>query len=85
MILNYQKRKNKELFSNFEKMEKLKLYNIQNYIPIYTRFFSLNNTNYNNINLNHTNYVSKLLEYNTEENSYTGLIININNDLCLSN
>lgn len=80
MILNYQKRKNKELFSNFEKIEQLKLYNIQNYIPIYKRFFSLNSTNYNNVNLNHINYISKILEFNEEENSYNGLIVNINNN-----
>ena len=49
--LNYQKRKNTELLKNLEKPETLHLSNLQNYIPIYNCFFSLNETNYNNIHL----------------------------------
>lgn len=51
--INYQKRKNINLFNNFTSNKKLTLDNVQNYIPIYERFFSLNNTNWNSINLNH--------------------------------
>lgn len=79
-MINYQKRKNTELFSNFENIESLKMNNIQNYIPIYNNFFSLNETNYNNINLNHKNYLSKIFEYDDEENSYSSIIINANNN-----
>ena len=50
--INYQKRKNIELFKRFEEPELLNLSKTQNYIPIYSRFFNLNDTNYNNINLN---------------------------------
>ena len=53
--LNYQKIKNQNLFSSFEK--NLGLENVQNYIPIYNRFFTLNETNYNVINLNNKNYI----------------------------
>jgi hypothetical protein len=55
--INYQKRKNTDLFKALEKPETLFLSKIQNYIPIYNRFFSLNETNYNNINLNHNWYL----------------------------
>ena len=54
---NYQKRKNTELFKALEKPETLFLSKTQNYIPIYERFFSLNDSNYNSINLNHKWYL----------------------------
>ena len=59
--VNYQKRKNGDLFKCLENPNGLFLSDLQNYIPIYTKFFSLNETNYNNINLNHHWYVSKIL------------------------
>lgn len=52
--INYQKRKNKELFKSLEAHQSIQLSNMQNYIPIYKNFFSLNETNYNSINLNNT-------------------------------
>jgi len=64
--VNYQKRKNQELFKCLEKQETLFLSNIQNYNPIYKRFFSLNDTNYNSINLNNTWYISSLKESECE-------------------
>ena len=51
--VNYQKRKNINLFSKFQTNKRINLTNVQNYIPIYDRFFSLNITNWNSINLNH--------------------------------
>ena len=51
--VNYQKRKNNNLFNKLQTNKHINLTNIQNYIPIYDRFFSLNNTNWNSINLNH--------------------------------
>jgi archaellum component FlaD/FlaE len=51
--LNYQKRKNKDLFKALEIHEEIQLSSAQNYIPIYTKFFALNETNYNSVNLNH--------------------------------
>ena len=58
--VNYQKRKNLELFKCLEKPEKLFLSNAQNYIPIYNKFFTLNDSNYNSINLNNKWYISNL-------------------------
>ena len=49
--INYQKRKNQELFKELDFNQ---FSSTQNYIPIYKNFFSLNDTNYNAINLNHT-------------------------------
>ena len=66
--LNYQKRKNVELFKSLEDSKTLFLSKTQNYIPIYKRFFSLNDTNWNSINLNNKWYISSIKE-SDEENS----------------
>ena len=60
--VNYQKRKNLELFKCLEKPETLFLSKTQNYIPIYNKFFTLNDSNYNNINLNNKWYISNVAE-----------------------
>jgi len=55
IVINYTKRKNTVLFSKLENAtNNFHVSNCQNYIPIYTRFFSLNSTNWNSINLNNT-------------------------------
>jgi len=69
MKINYQKRKNQKLFKSLENPENLFLSKTQNYIPIYNRFFNLNDKNYNSINLNHPWYLSDLKE-KKEENIY---------------
>ena len=51
--VNYQKRKNTDLFKSLENPESLFLSECQNYIPFYSSFFALNETNYNNVNFNH--------------------------------
>ena len=66
--INYQKRKNIELFKTLEEPTCLFLSNAQNYIPIYKKFFSLNETNYNNINLNNKWYISSVNNNNETEN-----------------
>jgi hypothetical protein len=67
--INYQKRKNINLFNKFQTNKIINLDQVQNYIPIYDRFFSLNETNYNSINLNHLWYVSDLKEDKANKNS----------------
>ena len=49
VMLRYTKNKNDELLKNLEK--NLQVQSLQNYIPLYRRFFSLNATNWNSINL----------------------------------
>jgi hypothetical protein len=51
--VNYQKRKNINLFNKLQTNKIINISSVQNYIPIYDKFFSLNNTNWNSINLNH--------------------------------
>uniref|UniRef100_A0A6C0IRI1 Protein kinase domain-containing protein n=1 Tax=viral metagenome TaxID=1070528 RepID=A0A6C0IRI1_9ZZZZ len=60
LAINYQKRKNAHLFNKFETNNHLNIVQCQNYIPIYNKFFSLNQTNFNGINLNHTWYISDI-------------------------
>ena len=60
--VNYQKRKNINLFTKFQTNKNLNLSNIQNYIPIYDKFFSLNETNFNSVNLNHYWVMSDIKE-----------------------
>ena len=59
--LYYRKNKNENLFNTLEKSN-LGLNNLQNYVPIYEKFFSLNSTNYNNINLNQKYYLHNVNE-----------------------
>lgn len=76
--VNYQKRKNLELFQQFKKPELLFLSNPQNYIPIYKRFFQLNNTNYNNVNLNNKWFLSSIRAkvYDDCDNIYKCQLVN---------
>ena len=68
-LVNYQKRKNTNLFSKFSTNEKFNLTNCQNYVPIYTKFFSLTNSNFNSINLNHSWYITDIkTSKNTDDN-----------------
>jgi len=79
--LNYQKRKNLELLKSLENPESLFLSNTQNYIPIYNHFFALNETNYNNINLNHKWYIHSVNKPDKDnENLFMCRLKNINNN-----
>ena len=78
--INYQKRKNTELLKSLEEPDSLFLSKTQNFIPIYKRFFTLNDTNYNNVNLNHKWYISSLNKSSEDnKNVYNCRIKNINN------
>ena len=84
--INYQKRKNAEFFKDLENPETLFLSKVQNYIPIYNRFFLLNESNYNNINLNHKWYVYNIKnrieinDANSAKNLFHCRIKNIDNN-----
>jgi hypothetical protein len=67
ITIDYQKRKNTNLFIKLQTNKNTHLTNIQNYIPIYERFFSLNSTNYNSINLNHQLYISDIKDINEKD------------------
>jgi hypothetical protein len=78
--VNYQKRKNQELFLTLENKHTLFLSKTQNYVPVYDRFFTLTESNYKNVNLNHTWYLTSVKEkIYDEDNSYLGNVKNIHN------
>lgn len=63
MNIFYKKNKNDNLFSDIKNYG---VQEIQNYIPIYKRFFSLSEKNYNIINLNNVNFIDSIVERNSE-------------------
>ena len=67
-FIDYIKRKNTELFKTLEK--NVNISNLQNYIPLYDKLFSLNETNYNSINLNNTWYLNSIKNCDDKPNIY---------------
>ena len=57
--LMYHKHKHPLLFESLENAN-TGLRNLQYYIPLYRRFFSLSETNHNNINLNHRHHIASV-------------------------
>jgi hypothetical protein len=54
-----------------QKKSGLNLSNVQNYIPIYKKFFLLNETNYNSVNFNNNSYIQNVLgKYEDKKNIY---------------
>ena len=63
--LYYRKNKNEDLFKTLEKCD-IQMSKSQNYIPIYEKFFSLNSSNFNSINLNHIYYLDDVKKCQTK-------------------
>ena len=81
VTVNYCKKKNTELFKSLENPDSLFLSNTQNYIPIYNNFFTLNDTNFNSINLNHKWHLSSINNSDEEfSNLYNCRLKNVVND-----
>ena len=78
--LYYRKNKNEELFQALENSH-LGLDNLQNYVPLYEKFFSLNSTNFNSINLNQKYYLHTLEEETGKNTLKAGVADNSNNIL----
>ena len=76
--LYYKKVKNSHIFEYLEKSE-LSLHNLQNYIPIYNKFFNLNEDNYNNINLNQKYSINKVQSI-INRNTISGFLSNTENN-----
>jgi hypothetical protein len=87
--VNYQKRKNVNLFNKFQTNKVINLSAVQNYIPIYNRFFSLNTTNFNSINLNHKWHLSDIKDHKNnnieDDRVFYCKLKNINEDDDLTN
>ena len=77
MEITYKKINNTSLFNDFEKETLLQINNTQNYVPIYNKFFTLNNKNYNSINLNNQSALFSIKNKITE-NIYDGTVKNEN-------
>ena len=75
MNFNYRKNDNSPLFKNLEDVKLLNVEKIQNYIPVYKKFFDLNENNYDNINLNNYYSLKNITTKNTD-NIYDGIIVN---------
>ena len=76
--INYQKRKNNNLFNKFQTNKNISICNPQNYIPIYDKFFSLNSNNFNSINLNNAWAIYDIKETKDENtNIFTCKLKNI--------
>lgn len=73
MELHYKKHDNRPIFSDLENPNLLNVSKPQNYVPIYSKYFSLNESNYNNINLNHTYNICGISE-KKDENKF---IVNV--------
>lgn len=67
--INYHKRKNSNLFQKMQQHQGIQLSNIQNYIPIYDTLFSLNENNYNSINLNYNWDIHDIKENNLDSDN----------------
>lgn len=68
VLINYEKRKNKQFFEKCKEPEIYDIETIQNFNPIYKNFFELNEKNYNSINLNHPKYIHDV-NFNMETNN----------------
>ena len=78
-VVSYKKNNNTKLFNKFKKdcgFDK-----IQNYIPIYEKFFSLNENTYNSVNLNHKYNISNVKKIIDDNNFSIELKDTDNNSL----
>jgi hypothetical protein len=72
MEFSYKKNDNDKLFASLERID-LGLNKLQNYIPLYNRFFALTDSNCNSINLNNDHYLHVIKNKETD-NIVNGVI-----------
>ena len=80
MEINYKKNKNLELFKQLSDEKLVNIDDIQNYIPIYSNFFNLNENNYNSINLNNY-YNLNSIDDKIGYSKFNGTIIDSSNNI----
>ena len=80
MEINYKKNKNQELFKQLSDEKLVNINDIQNYIPIYSNFFNLNENNYNSINLNNY-YNLNSIDDKIGYSKFNGTIIDSSNNI----
>ena len=74
MEIYYKKNDNKELFKKFNDDSLTCVNNLQNYYPLYNKYFTLNSTNYNSINLQNNYYLNDILK-KISYNKFNGLVV----------
>jgi hypothetical protein len=79
MKFSYNKRDNSKLFSSLEKKDSANISKIQNYIPLYHKFFTLNQSNYNSINLDNSFSLYNISEKESD-NKFEGTVKDKNNN-----
>ena len=81
IAIHYEKRKNIQLFHTLEREDVASLLQLQNYVPLYQRFFALNDTNYNNINLRNTWFINSIKKRDEQrQNIYQATLKNSVNE-----
>ena len=75
MEFSYIKNDNRKLFTSLVENNLLNVSQCQNYIPLYEKFFTINNTNCNTINLNNL-YSLHSIKSKETDNIYNGIVLN---------
>ena len=78
-VISYTKKKNDDLFESLKNVELMNMEEVQNYIPIYNRFFKFTETNYENVVLDTSFILQKILTKEDTPNTYSCLV-DINTD-----
>ena len=81
MELNYRKNNNKQLFETISNNKFLDITNVQNYFPLYNKYFDLTSNNYNAINLNNSYKLENIVE-KINYNKFIAEICDICNNKC---
>jgi hypothetical protein len=66
----YYKQDNTNLFKQMENIDLINIYNTQNYIPLYSKFFDINEKTFNTFNLKHKYFLTSL-DKKISENTYS--------------
>ena len=75
MEFSYKKNDNHKLFNALVENNLLQVSQCQNYIPLYEKFFTINATNYNSINLNNK-YSLHSIKSKETDNIFNGVVLN---------
>ena len=74
----YNKNNNSTFFNHLEKTD---FQNVQNYVPLYGKYFNLDEKNYNSINLNHKNRINSIVKQYTNNSFKITCLDNSNNKI----
>ena len=78
MEFSYKKHDNRKLFTSLVENNILQVSQCQNYIPLYEKFFTINETNYNSIHLNNK-YSLHSIKSKETDNIFNGVVLNQTN------